>query len=88
MDDDFDTSTIEEDNNGWFRSLRGHSYGTDYEMDRDALNDPTAKKVPVRTRKQVNPSSELKLVCLSECFSSTSYSAYYVYQRAQRLVLT
>ena len=38
MDEDFDPSTIEEDNNGWFRSLRGHSYGTDYEMNRDALN--------------------------------------------------
>ena len=44
MDEDFDPSTIEEDNNGWFRSLRGHSYGTDYEMNRDALNDPTARK--------------------------------------------
>ena len=76
MDEDFDAATIEEDNNGWFRSLRGHSYGTDYEMDRDALKDPTALKVPVRSRKQINPSSELKLVCLSECFSSTSYSAY------------
>ena len=29
MDEDFDASTIEEDNNGWLRSLRGHSYGTD-----------------------------------------------------------
>ena len=76
MDEDFDPSTIEEDNNGWFRSLRGHSYGTDYEMNRDALNDPTAKAVPVRARKPIIPSSELKLVCLSECFSSTAYTNY------------
>ena len=76
MDEDFDPSTIEEDNNGWFRSLRGHSYGTDYEMNRDALNDPTAKKVPVRSRKPIIPSSELKLVCLSECFSSTAYANF------------
>ena len=76
MDEDFDTATIEEDNNGWFKSLRGHSYGTDYEMDRAALKDPTAQKVPVRSRKAITPSTELKLVCLSECFTSTSYVNY------------
>ena len=27
MDEDFDTATIEEDNNGWFRSLRGTHTG-------------------------------------------------------------
>ena len=41
-------------NNGWFRSLRGHSYGTDYEIDRSALNDPSSLSVPVKTRKSIN----------------------------------